>query len=246
MLRIMSFLEEATGKEVVLPVTPKEYFWRHPSSVETIRLDQVGEINLPAGIKMGDCTLRDVLLPAQLYPFCAPGAMASPYQYLYDLQVWCDKGSKLRWIVSGTPVNASVLIEEITQGEQDGTNDLYCTIVLRQWSPPQAPVLAVDGGGAAVARSADTGASTEKTYTVEKGDCLWAIAEQFYGDGSRYKELAAANPFIKNPNLIYPGQVLTIPKAGDLPGAAASSTSVAIAERTKTTWDPVAQKWTFS
>lgn len=73
-LRIMSFLEEATGKELVLPVTPAKYFWRHPNAVETVRLDQLGEITLPGGVKMGDCTLEDVLLPAQLYPFCVPGA----------------------------------------------------------------------------------------------------------------------------------------------------------------------------
>ena len=78
-LRIMSFLEEATGKELVLPVTPAKYFWRHPNAVETVRLDQLGEITLPGGVKMGDCTLEDVLLPAQLYPFCVPGARAAPY-----------------------------------------------------------------------------------------------------------------------------------------------------------------------
>ena len=33
MLRIMSFLEEATGKELVLPVTPAKYFWRHPNGI---------------------------------------------------------------------------------------------------------------------------------------------------------------------------------------------------------------------
>lgn len=73
MLRIMSFLEEATGKELVLPVTPAKYFWRHPNGIETVQLDQLGEINLPGGSRMGDCTLEDVLLPAQLYPFCVPG-----------------------------------------------------------------------------------------------------------------------------------------------------------------------------
>ena len=147
-LRIMSFLEEATGKELVLPVTPAKYFWRHPNAVETVRLDQLGEITLPGGVKMGDCTLEDVLLPAQLYPFCVPGARAAPYEYLYDLEVWSDKAAKLRWIVSGTSVNASVILEEITQGEQDGTNDLYVTIVMRQWRKPETPVLAVSGSGA--------------------------------------------------------------------------------------------------
>ncbi|OBK17981.1 LysM peptidoglycan-binding domain-containing protein [Mycobacterium asiaticum] len=49
-----------------------------------------------------------------------------------------------------------------------------------------------------------------RTYTVESGDTLWAIAERFYGDGSKYQVIADASG-IPNPDLIYPGQVVTIP-----------------------------------
>ena len=49
-----------------------------------------------------------------------------------------------------------------------------------------------------------------RTYTVESGDTLWAIAERFYGDGSKYQAIADASG-IPNPDLIQPGQVLTIP-----------------------------------
>jgi nucleoid-associated protein YgaU len=48
------------------------------------------------------------------------------------------------------------------------------------------------------------------TYTVEPGDTLWGIAERFYGDGSKYQAIADASS-VENPDLIYPGQVLTIP-----------------------------------
>lgn len=49
-----------------------------------------------------------------------------------------------------------------------------------------------------------------RTYTVVSGDTLWAIAERFYGDGNRYPEIAQASG-ITNPDLIHPGQVVTIP-----------------------------------
>lgn len=242
-LRIMSFVDESAGKELVLPVTPAKYIWRHPNRIETVRLDQLGEINLPGGARMGECTLEDVLLPAQLYPFCVPGARAAPYSYLYDLEVWSDRGTKLRWIVSGTSINASVMIEEITQGERDGSNDLYLTIALRQWRRPEAPVLAVSGGGAETARETGTGAASAKTYTVVKGDCLWNIAKRFYGSGADYKRLAAANPAIKNPNLIYPGQVLIIPAADDLPAAGTDPPSAARAAGIASVWDEESQSW---
>ena len=242
MLRIMSFVDPSTSKELVLPVTPARYFWRHPTKLETVSLDQLGEATLHGGYKMGDCTLENVLLPAQQYPFMVPGSRAAPYEYLYDLEVWCDKGAQLQWIVSGTSVNASVVIEEITQGEQDGTNDLYLTIAMRQWQRLETPVLALSGGGAATARDSQTGAASTKTYTVQSGDCLWSLAEKYYGDGSQYKKLAAANPEITNPNLIYPGQVLTIPAADDLPAAQADSASAALAGRLNWT----GSGWTLS
>jgi len=60
-------------------------------------------------------------------------------------------------------------------------------------------------------------ASDEVTefYTVKSGDSLWKIAQQFYGDGNKYNDIFAANKeVIKNPDLIYPGQTLRIPKKG--------------------------------
>ncbi len=49
-----------------------------------------------------------------------------------------------------------------------------------------------------------------RTYTVVSGDTLWAISERFYGDGNKYQVIADASG-VANPDLIYPGQVLTIP-----------------------------------
>ena len=47
-------------------------------------------------------------------------------------------------------------------------------------------------------------------YTVVRGDTLWGIASKFYGNGSRYPEIAKANN-ISNPDLIHAGQKLLIP-----------------------------------
>ena len=51
-----------------------------------------------------------------------------------------------------------------------------------------------------------------QTYTVVKGDTLSKIAKEFYGDAMKYPEIFEANrPMLKDPDLIYPGQVLRIP-----------------------------------
>lgn len=54
--------------------------------------------------------------------------------------------------------------------------------------------------------------SKAKTYKVVKGDYLRKISKQFYGDEMQWQKIYNANKsVIKNPDLIYPGLVLTIP-----------------------------------
>ena len=49
-------------------------------------------------------------------------------------------------------------------------------------------------------------------YEVKSGDSLSKIAKHFYGDPMKYNVIFEANqPMLKDPNLIYPGQVLRIP-----------------------------------
>jgi nucleoid-associated protein YgaU len=50
------------------------------------------------------------------------------------------------------------------------------------------------------------------TTTVSRGDSLWRISRLTYGAGTRYAVIYQANrQQIRNPNLIYPGQVFVVP-----------------------------------
>ncbi len=69
----------------------------------------------------------------------------------------------------------------------------------------QAEKRGSQGGGQAQA-------SAQRTYTVNSGDNLTAIAQQVYGDGSQWQRIFEANrDKISNPDLIHPGQELIIP-----------------------------------
>lgn len=62
------------------------------------------------------------------------------------------------------------------------------------------------------------------SYTVARGDCLWQIAKDLLGSGSRWTEIYEANrDTVKNPSMIQTGQVLVIPD-----GEAAPQTNPAI------------------
>ncbi len=55
----------------------------------------------------------------------------------------------------------------------------------------------------------------DKTVTVKKGDSLWRIAEAITGQGSRWHELAEANPgrWTDSDFVIQPGETLKLPKS---------------------------------
>ncbi len=56
-----------------------------------------------------------------------------------------------------------------------------------------------------------TDSITAATYEVAKGDSLWKIAVRAYGDGYKWVEIARENK-ITNPNFIYSGNILVLPR----------------------------------
>ncbi|MCL6285020.1 LysM peptidoglycan-binding domain-containing protein [Ruegeria sp. 2012CJ41-6] len=58
-----------------------------------------------------------------------------------------------------------------------------------------------------------TQTATIRAVTVQQGDTLWAISRDRYGDGVFYVKVFDANrDSIRNPDLIYPGQIFNLPE----------------------------------
>ena len=65
------------------------------------------------------------------------------------------------------------------------------------------------------ASSTAPGAEVYETYEVKPGDSLSKIAKNVYGNGNLWKQILEANQdLIKDPNKIFPGQKIKIPKKG--------------------------------
>jgi LysM repeat protein len=54
------------------------------------------------------------------------------------------------------------------------------------------------------------------THRVEKGDTLWSICEKYYGDPTLWPKLWEMNPFVTNPHLLKPGDVITLIEKEDI------------------------------
>lgn len=54
------------------------------------------------------------------------------------------------------------------------------------------------------------------TYKVQKGDTLWSICEKYYGDSTLWPKLWEMNPFVTNPHLLKPGDIITLVEKEDM------------------------------
>jgi nucleoid-associated protein YgaU len=80
-------------------------------------------------------------------------------------------------------------------------------------APEVAPASEPATNEPATADPAAAAAAAPITITVQPGFTLWAIARETYGDGVLYVQVFEANrDKIKDPDLIYPGQVFTVPQ----------------------------------
>lgn len=81
------------------------------------------------------------------------------------------------------------------------------------------------------------------TYTVQSGDSLWKIAVK---NQVGLSELIGANPSLKNPNLIYPGQKISIPNMQDIKALESEVVRLVNIERSKHGLPALKENWELS
>lgn len=71
----------------------------------------------------------------------------------------------------------------------------------------------VSGADSVPADQGGAGSIGARSYTIEKGDTLSAIAKRVYGKASYWQQIFDANrDTLDNPDRIFPGQVITLPE----------------------------------
>lgn len=91
--------------------------------------------------------------------------------------------------------------------EQEPTED-YVKYAFEFWECYEDYETGLKEAVSAAQASAAAGDTAEKEYyTAVYGDCLWSIAA---GHGLSLEELLALNPQVKNPNILYVGDVIRV------------------------------------
>lgn len=219
-------------KKCLLPVTPEKLQITINNENKTVTLIDEGEINILKTAGLTDiefeCEIPQVKHPHAIYKSGFNGA-----GYFLDyFETLKTRKKPFQFIVSRTlpsgktlfSTNMKVSMEDykITEQAKNGF-DLTVKIKLKQWRDYGTKTVNIvlreteTVADVEESRAAETSPEPEttQTYTVVKGDTLWAIAKRYYGNGSKYTVIYSANKSVigGNPNLIYPGQVLTIPAA---------------------------------
>ena len=206
----------AAGKEIIIPVQPSKLKVTSAGDNDTDTVLGLGEVLILRQKRLRTVSW-DSFCPAHSAPY-APGVITPPLELIRAIQTARDALQPVRLLITGTDldINVRMGIESFDYEERSGElGDLYYSIKLSEWKDysPRRIVLQEKKPTAKDPSRAGQPNGMPKTYTVVKGDCLWYIAKRFYGKGGEWPKIYSANKAIigGNPNLIYPGQVFTIP-----------------------------------
>jgi len=215
---------------MLLPVAPSKLTISIDNKNKTMVLINDGEINILKKPGLTDISFT-ALLPQTKYPFAVyKNGFQKADVFLDKLEQLKASQKPFQFIVSRTFPNGKLLFDtnikvsledyKILEDSKNGF-DVNVEIKLKQYRDygtktvnvtikQSKPVATVQN--TRPAESSPAPKVTAKSYAVAKGDTLWAIAKKYYGDGSKYTKIFEANKgVLKNPNVIYPGQVLALP-----------------------------------
>ena len=137
-----------------------------------------------------------------------------------DYQGEAKVNSSGKWLVEGNKnvAEGNVEVRADMIGDDGSSVDARAAVVFEKEQDQQIVLTKVVVSGSGSSPDAQ-GAAVQKALPVviiRKGDNLWRISRRLYGEGIRYTTIYQANQGqIRNPDLIYPGQVFLTPE-GDL------------------------------
>jgi hypothetical protein cdifQCD_19186 len=211
-------------KAIRLPVIPSEFERVIDAGYDTNAIIGLGDVAVLTSNGLAQLSLSS-FFPNNEYSFNEYSNVPKPYDMVRYFKEWKNKGTVVRVIFTGTDINQEMYITNFAYGEKDGTGDVYYTMDLLEYRPIIVPTITENNSNNTqnTNRPTDTNNNsnknntnnTQKTHKVKKSDCLWDIAQKYYGKGSLYPKIKEANkskyPSLAKNNVIYVNWELIIP-----------------------------------
>ena len=213
-----------------LPVLPPEYTVQSAQNNTVVNVVSLGDVVLKGKRGLRSISFSSFFPMRYDASYCAFTGIKKPKAYV-ELIESMKRAGAVKLIITGTSINFRCTIESFEWGENDGTGDIDYTLTLQEYKAPSV-------SSSSVVKMSETSTSTTEatgetrteqpasggTYTVKSGDCLSSIARKTTGS-SDWTALYEQNKDVigSNPNLIYPGQVLTLPAGASAASSGGSS-----------------------
>ncbi|WP_373264976.1 LysM peptidoglycan-binding domain-containing protein [Hungatella hathewayi] len=207
------------SKKYKLPVNPEEIKRSRELNIETYQVLEEGQVSIPSYCALEEYSF-EAEFPSQDVNYMESGTEAEADYYEKMFRKAQKNKKPVRFIASNDisdDISVKVLVKSVEAVEKAGEEgDKYISLTLMEYKGAGKRYVAVQTPDAAVKQeetppAENPAVTATKSHTVQSGDTLWGIAKKYYGNGSQYPKIMSANPAIKNANLIYPGQVFTIP-----------------------------------
>ena len=202
-----------------LPVNPESIEISSSMSTETYEILGGSQIVVPTHMELREITF-ECEFPSELYMYVENQKKFKKCEYYESLFTkWRDNLKPVRFTLhngKGSDISMMCLITKLTITETAGEEgDKVFAFTLNEYKEYTAKEVVETKNKKKTKKtnsSNKTNPNNKGTYTVVSGDSLWKISKKYYGDGTKWTKIYNANKDkIKNPNLIYPKQVLTIP-----------------------------------
>ena len=208
-----------TKEKLTIPMLPTEVQGTISNRLATYQIIKNVEVKIPTGTNLDGYTWNCYFPGKRRKKDAYIRQWTSPKKcdkFMRGLKAKHGKAVKARLMITGTNINLDVYLETYSPVEVGGYGDIQYT--LKFIRAKKITVKKSAKAGTPLKNSPPENSRTGSkggTYTVVKGDCLWKIAQNYYNDGKRYPEIYNANKATIDahhggPNMIWPGDVLTI------------------------------------
>lgn len=238
------YVREKNGiREIRIPILPEEIPSEGGDATNvTFSIMNLGDVAIPSGTELESWSWKSEFPGfGREHDPLIRGTWYQPREYDSILKDWKKNKTELTLLCIGYPINADVYLTKYHPTAVGAFGDIYYEIGFIE-----ARQIVVTSTKSEASKETTRPTSTSSTYTIKKGDTLWAISKNFYGDGTKWKTIYEANKDIiestakkhgkkssDNGHWIYPGVTLTIPGVS---GSSTPSTSTS----TKTPTTPTA------